>query len=491
MKYSSRLSIRCILLAPLGLVLGVLIALAYDFSQHLDDKVRTEYDRVTKDIAHSVKLLSSLNYSFATYFSHQSDLMLNKRNYKKEIGPDGLCLWLPTEESIQSAYRADAQKVLQIDYAVKGFPEVCQRGTPGYEDILSKLLLAPTFSFLNGIETYIEGLYYVSPLGYMISSPAHLVKDIHEDAIPVINSRQYWTEAQAGESIIRLTGPVADVRTQQPILTISAGLFDQNEFEGLVLLDIMISKLTLAVDSDLDQRISFQSLGSGALPPNAWMPRILKIDGVETDQIMFFEFTWKRALSLFVSKEKTALFGILILYFLTVISLVFLKVREEKRHFHALALHDPLTGLLNRRGFQQFYELQTVQSYEAIATFDIDDFKRINDTYGHDVGDEVIVFVGKLLKDNVRNHDIVARFGGEEYVIYMQSEAPQQMADAIERVCQKIAKSSVDIIKEGFTVSGGMAIQNQQRLLDLDGLIKEADDKLYQAKQSGKNKVVY
>ncbi|OEF26952.1 sensor domain-containing diguanylate cyclase [Vibrio rumoiensis] len=488
--YTSRLSFKCIILAPLALMLSMVSLLAYNFTQSLGDNVQSEYDRMTEDIAHSVKLLGSLNYSFATYFTHKSELLPSKTAHHKVIGEDGLCLWKQSAESIQSAYRADARKVLQIDYAVKGLPEACDPNSEIYKDISSKLLLAPTFSFLNGIEDYIVGLYYVSPLGYIISSPANLATNVHKDSIPIMKSRKYWIEGKSGHSVLRLTGPVVDVATGKPVLSISAGLFDNDQFEGLVLLDISVSKL-VSVDPGLDQRITFQVLGENPLPQNAWMPRTLLIDGVETNQIMYFNLDLKKEVHTFFVQKQTSLFGLVGLYFLTVIFLIYWRVRDEKRHFHSLALHDPMTGLLNRRGFYQGYQLKTVQPFEAIATFDIDDFKKINDTHGHNIGDDVIIFVSKVLTENIRLDDIVARFGGEEFVVYLQSDSKESMIGAIERVHQVIAATSSDFIVGGFTVSGGIAIQDEKRGVGLDRLIKQADEKLYQAKRTGKNKLIY
>lgn len=489
-QYNSRLTFKRIILIPLILALCFVCLLAYQYTQKLSENVESEYNRVTQDLTHSVKLLGSLNYSFATYFIRKSAWLPSKSAYNKGIDQDGLCLWVPSNETIESAYRSDARKVLEIDYAVKALPEACQPNSPIYNDILNKLLLAPTFSFLNGIEDYISGLYYVSPLGYIISSPADLVTNIHESAIPIMQTRQYWLEAQEGKSVIRLTGPVTDVATNKLVLTISAGLFDKNKFEGVVLVDIIISKL-VSNHALLDQHITFQALGKDPLPDNAWLPRTVLIDGVETNQIMYFEFDWKKEIHLFFVREKIPLLGILVLYFLTVVSLIYWRARDEKHHFHTLALRDPMTGLLNRRGFYQEYSLKVPLLFESITVFDIDNFKKINDTHGHDVGDDVIIFVGNTLKAITRNDDIVARFGGEEFMVYIQSEAIDTMIAAVERICKEIESGSLAVIPSGFTVSGGIAIQDKKRTLGLGALIKQADEKLYRAKETGKNKVIY
>ena len=208
-------------------------------------------------------------------------------------------------EAIQSAYRADARKVLEIDYAVKALPKACQSNSPIYNDILSKLLLAPTFSFLNGLEAYISGLYYLSPLGYIISSPADLVTNIHKDAIPIMQTRPYWLEAKSGKSVIRLTGPVMDVATNKLVLTISTGLFGiKINLKGWYW-SILLFQSCHRIELHYINTLLFQVLGKDPLPENAWLPRKVLIGGVKTNQVMYFKFdSGKRSIFIFCKRKN-------------------------------------------------------------------------------------------------------------------------------------------------------------------------------------------
>ncbi|WP_157946023.1 sensor domain-containing diguanylate cyclase [Vibrio gangliei] len=450
--------------------------------------MNTEYKNINKNLAHSVKLLSGMDYSFAVYFTDGSHIGSEQIQHTQSIGKDGLCVWLPKQREIQSAYRADARKVLQLDYAVKGLPEACDPETQLYQDIEKRVVLAPTFSFLNGVSDFILGLYYLSPEGYLIGSPTHLVNKIHIDASSIIKKREYWQEASNGISTIRVNGPFEDIATGKRILTISAGLFDKDKFRGVVALDILTSKL-FTEGSIIGEKIKFIQLSNSEIPSTGWRPLAILIDGVQTNQMMYFDWNWLHEIRAFVEKRMVSLLMLVILYVIAMISLIYLKVSGEKKHFQNLSQRDPMTSLLNRRGFEVAYKGTNGQNYEALAIFDIDDFKQINDTYGHDIGDDVICAVAHTLNRNTRATDVVARFGGEEFVIYMQGNNTDKMLEAIERVQKEIGRLSERVLEQGYTVSAGMTIQLTSKKSTLEDLIKDADSKLYDAKRQGKDRV--
>ncbi|MGO2342414.1 sensor domain-containing diguanylate cyclase [Vibrio litoralis] len=376
-----------------------------------------------------------------------------------------------------------------MDYAAKGFAKGCEPGSELYKDIESKLVLAPNFSFVNGIEDYILGLYYVSPKGYLIASPAHMVDNMHQNTVNIVQQREYWQEAKSGISAIRINGPVKDISTGNRILIISAGLFDENEFRGVVALDVLVSKL-YTEGSSIGEQIQFINLNNAALPNNAWMPRTLWIDGVKTNQMMYFNWQWSHEVHSFLVNSAPSLFMLIALYAVLVIGLIYIKITNEKKHFKDLSQRDPLTSLLNRRGFEVAYKSFDKLKYEGLAVFDIDDFKNINDAFGHDVGDDVICAVANCLNRNSRSTDVVARFGGEEFVLYMQGTDADKMIEAIQRIQSEIGSTSTKIIEQGYTISAGFTIKLTSENSGLEQLIKEADDKLYMAKKMGKNQVV-
>lgn len=163
-----------------------------------------------------------------------------------------------------------------------------------------------------------------------------------------------------------------------------------------------------------------------------------------------------------------------------------------------LATLDPLTGINNRRMFMDsakraIAHLSREGKPMAVAILDLDDFKRLNDTYGHLAGDEILRRVAKEITNQVRSGDIVARFGGEEFICLM-SEADPHAAPAIaERMRAAIERISIPVeggLSAGITASFGLycvtAVSGDE---SLDALLSRADTALYEAKAEGKNRV--
>jgi len=158
------------------------------------------------------------------------------------------------------------------------------------------------------------------------------------------------------------------------------------------------------------------------------------------------------------------------------------------------AIHDPLTGLLNRAGLRGHVDLAwAVRSEDApmaVLFGDLDGFKNVNDTLGHDAGDEVLVHVAERLRASVRGGDIVARWGGDEFVILCPSVSD---AEAATHVAQRIRVALEAPFRIGpgraeIAISIGVALDTGQPLPDL--LIKDADGAAYAAKVRGRNRVV-
>ncbi|MEI7200755.1 MULTISPECIES: sensor domain-containing diguanylate cyclase [Pectobacterium] len=150
---------------------------------------------------------------------------------------------------------------------------------------------------------------------------------------------------------------------------------------------------------------------------------------------------------------------------------------------------DPLTGLLNRRGIYESIELILSKSNQVAAiVIDIDHFKRVNDTYGHNIGDDVIRLLAKNIKQSSRESDLICRTGGEEFLALLPDTDMTQAADIAERLRKKVEKMPLPI-PENITISLGVTcfIPGMEQI---DSVLKIADDALYQAKHEGRNRVV-
>ena len=172
----------------------------------------------------------------------------------------------------------------------------------------------------------------------------------------------------------------------------------------------------------------------------------------------------------------------------------FLGWRRRAELMERMAHEDPLTGLSNRRFFEKTL-LEHAQRQDngeisdiALMVLDIDNFKSVNDTYGHSVGDEVICKIGQILQRGVRNEDLVARVGGEEMVVLLPA-TPIKDAEVVgKRLVKSIERA--DVLKQHnhlVTVSAGLACRHAG--MDVEALFEAADKALYTSKQTGKNRL--
>lgn len=155
---------------------------------------------------------------------------------------------------------------------------------------------------------------------------------------------------------------------------------------------------------------------------------------------------------------------------------------------------DHLTSLLNRRGLERSFDelagrCRTERRPLSLALLDVDDFKRLNDAFGHRAGDDALRHLGRLLHARVRPVDLSARYGGEEFVILMPDLVEEQAADEV-RAVQRALTSEVFLHHSQqvfITFSAGVArVRDGEPLQDA---VARADDAMYEAKRSGKNRV--
>ncbi|MDW2111191.1 GGDEF domain-containing protein, partial [Vibrio sp. 2089] len=186
--------------------------------------------------------------------------------------------------------------------------------------------------------------------------------------------------------------------------------------------------------------------------------------------------------------EKYSIMVAVFIYVLSTVVLFYVNMHTERLYFKDLAARDPMTGLLNRRGMQAVWRNKMTKKNVALAVFDIDSFKTINDTYGHDVGDSAIQLVAKCIRDNIRHSDVASRFGGEEFTVLLPHTNQEQACYFAERLRKRIEQEIVKVedFLINYTISIGVC-EYKPYFESHTQWLKSADAALYRAKENGRN----
>jgi diguanylate cyclase (GGDEF)-like protein len=121
---------------------------------------------------------------------------------------------------------------------------------------------------------------------------------------------------------------------------------------------------------------------------------------------------------------------------------------------------------------------------------DIDDFKKVNDTYGHECGDEILIIVSEIVSNNVREQDYVCRWGGEEMLVLLKTDKDTAVSVA-ERICKEVSENAVEYKGENVGVTLTLGVSQYQNGENIRTIIDRADKNLYYGKNHGKNQVVF
>lgn len=175
------------------------------------------------------------------------------------------------------------------------------------------------------------------------------------------------------------------------------------------------------------------------------------------------------------------------------------KLVEAREEMRFKATHDGLTSLWNRAAILSLLRSELSRSTRdrsavSLLLCDIDHFKRVNDVYGHLVGDEVLQIVSRRLQDAVRLYDAVGRYGGEEFLIVLAGCVEEDMRSRAEQVRRAISSVPVPTATGPISVSmsvGAITIESGEKEAPIELFLKQADDALYQAKAAGRDRVIY
>jgi diguanylate cyclase (GGDEF)-like protein len=177
---------------------------------------------------------------------------------------------------------------------------------------------------------------------------------------------------------------------------------------------------------------------------------------------------------------------------------VMAEVRRQQaraQQYEAAALLDPLTGLGNRRFLEQRWpdllsNAQRADQALNVVMIDIDHFKRVNDRFGHAIGDKVLVELAKVLRQQTRNGDVVVRMGGEEFLLVLVNTQAELAADICERLRLAVQQHDWALVADGLLITASQGVASSPPL-DAAQLALRADSALYRAKEGGRNRVVF
>lgn len=172
------------------------------------------------------------------------------------------------------------------------------------------------------------------------------------------------------------------------------------------------------------------------------------------------------------------------------------ELEKQKQAFEQQSREDGLTKLYNRRHIdtllaQEFERSKRFNHPFSIAIIDIDHFKKINDTFSHQVGDEVLRTVAQIFKNNLRSMDLVGRYGGEEFVIGLLETSLMRAIPIAEKLRRAVEEFNWSVVQPNLQVTISIGLAENAKMPSHEKVIAEADRKLYEAKRAGRNLVRY
>lgn len=174
------------------------------------------------------------------------------------------------------------------------------------------------------------------------------------------------------------------------------------------------------------------------------------------------------------------------------------QLEQSLKKVEEMAATDALTGLYNRRHFGKalehcFAEAQRYEKDLSCLMIDLDAYKKLNDTFGHQMGDQLLILAGRVITANKRVMDIAARYGGDEFVLLLPHASAEEAAVVAGRIAEEFFRSSATLLKRdantGVTMSIGIGSLRSNHPVHADQLLSFADAALYQSKDAGRNRV--
>ena len=500
----------------IALLFVVMFAVGYETLKSQEDSIRVEVDNTAREFETRIQTgVASVLYLHAT----AGEIFKNPDLSMVEVG---------------KLHEINAQGDFVLD--IPGFSNLTGYGEIRHNhDILhemaTSLALTRYFRIVKGLNKSFERVYYISKNNFATIYPFMWSDQFVWN--PLLLENVYWeyaTPALNPNGQLFYTPIHRGLRNESPLVTVGHPIYNGEEFIGTVNLDIDLGfesaflesknlhEGTYVIVNEEGEVIAASGLKGHNIKEIIAAKRLLSmkiLSGKPTtiepislkDEYLYVKSFENVPWRLFYVKKKIDLYINSLIYagmiFIVILLLFRVKVlmkRLAKSNYELefQALTDPMTKLYNRRYLtemsQQLLELaQRNGSQLSVLMLDIDKFKNVNDTYGHKVGDDVIIILAETLQEFTRKSDVVCRLGGEEFVVLLPDtplNGALKLAETLRHQVEalKVALEDDKILR--FTISIGVTQVNQNEK-DLEISIARADGALYEAKEGGRNKVCY
>ena len=395
------------------------------------------------------------------------------------------------------------------------------------QEMEAALQLTPFFQLVAEQNKNFAWIYYYSKNHFTLLYPYISSSDFH--FTPRIEKKLFYhysiPECNPQKKLF-FTPLYMDAIGKGLMVTVGKPLYCHNEFLGTIDVDItlnnfdnLLSRLDYLNNQSAIYNEKNQIVGSNNIIKNFSRSKIYKIDSFVNSSLLHLKETsntlqYKDSRYIFVKTLPHAHFKfiyiaeahviwlksllytfVIFLFMLSSLYLIFLyqKSKDINYKLKLQAIQDYMTGAYNRRYFFEvaraiFSKALRKHTKLAVIMMDIDDFKTVNDTYGHDAGDLAIIEVKKILEKNLRKYDLFARFGGEEFCAVLDDISKEDVVRLFEKIRKDFESNIITYnnMKIKYTVSFGIAYGMAD---SLEKLIKVADEALYESKKNGKNRV--
>lgn len=465
-----------------------------EFENKINSKIEQKIFILDKYINNSQSLLNTLNDSFLENLE-----IFEKKEYAHPH-IDYLCI---RNNNTTHYTKVLLDKEKEIYASINGLIDNFDNQIRN--EIISLLYLNPIFK--NSIQ-YVDNLawvYYTSKNKFIYLAPTDM--EMTKDFIEELYTKDFWIDAlfknNPNKDLI-ITDIYFDSANKGLMTSLSLPVYFNNDFKGVFSIDIGLDTILNIVNSNIDYgELYLLKSNNTILNLKNTSNLKQKLQYKELDNIYYKEIsTFNNKLKfvyLIDKNEKTVIilknsfpFILIAVFIFSIINIIFYLLFLTNK-IKQLSNIDPLTSLLNRRAMEEKINtlLDISQRYEQEISFlmlDLDDFKKINDTYGHQAGDKTLIFTAEVLKNNCRKADLISRYGGEEFLICLSNTELHSAYKLAERIRIDISKLKIPGIHQQITVSIGCTEHIFKE--DIEKTIDRADKLLYEAKVNGKNQTI-